>query len=476
MRYLLLPVLLGTVLSVARPLASPLPAQGVPAGRIEGEIRDSVHAKPLAGATVLVTRVAPAPAQYFSAETDDRGRYRLDTLAAGRYSVGFVHPFLDSIEVALPTRELVLAEGEHVRVDLATPSGSTLRALVCPGVPLPKGTGALLGQILDADSEQPLSDVALAVAWTDLRFDAKTVQASAVPRSTSVQTSSSGWFRVCGLPTDSWIDLQVQRTGRAGSVVRHMVPEESGLSVLRLSFSAEASRSMAALDSLSASDADTGAAPLLSGKAALTGTVLSVVGQPLGQAQVRVAGAAATATTDSLGRFTLFNLPAGTQQLETRHVGYLLGQQPVELRSGQSVFAEVRLSRVVTLDSMRVVARRRLYRDFEQRRTHGFGKYLDPEQMKRWDHAMETSDILRMMPGFRVSGAGFDAKVSATRSFGMSILGEPCSPNVVIDGMQRQDINLISPRQIGAMELYSGMGAPPEYDRGCGVIIIWTKR
>jgi hypothetical protein len=49
--------------------------------------------------------------------------------------------------------------------------------------------------------------------------------------------------------------------------------------------------------------------------------------------------------------------------------------------------------------------------------------------------------------------------------------------NVVIDGMQHQDINLVSPEDIGMMEVYKGpAGAPMEYDSACGVVVIWTKR
>jgi hypothetical protein len=49
--------------------------------------------------------------------------------------------------------------------------------------------------------------------------------------------------------------------------------------------------------------------------------------------------------------------------------------------------------------------------------------------------------------------------------------------NVVIDNMQHQDINWVQPSDIGAMEIYAGpAGAPVQYDRACGLIVIWTKR
>jgi hypothetical protein len=47
----------------------------------------------------------------------------------------------------------------------------------------------------------------------------------------------------------------------------------------------------------------------------------------------------------------------------------------------------------------------------------------------------------------------------------------------VIDGMPNQDINLIHPSSIGAIEVYrEGQPAPVQYRWNCGVIVIWSKR
>jgi hypothetical protein len=43
--------------------------------------------------------------------------------------------------------------------------------------------------------------------------------------------------------------------------------------------------------------------------------------------------------------------------------------------------------------------------------------------------------------------------------------------------MQHQEINLINPANIGAMEVYrEGEPTPPQYFSRCGAIVIWTKR
>jgi hypothetical protein len=453
-------------------LPSPGRAQH-PTGRIEGEIVDSVHARPAVGAIVTLTRLTPEPSQFFSAATDAKGRYRFDTLSAGRYAVGFTIGTLDSLELFLPAHELVLATGEHARSDFAVPSGATLRAAGCPGLTLPKGQGGVVGRVTDADSDAPLRDARIVVSWSTLAVDRATLQPVTDQRAGSVPVDSLGRYRLCGVPTETYLFVQVQHAGRAGNTLRFFVPDDVGLVLRHLSFSADASRSITEPDSLArVAEADTLPPAPLTGTATLTGTVRGPDGRPMANAQARVAGAAGTARTDSLGRFVLTNLPAGTQLLETRQVGYRLGETPVELRSGKSTDICVSLVRIASLDSIRIVARRSRYREFESR-SKGFGRYLNEQDIEK-RNAIETSELLRMIPGFQVIGTGFDTKVVSTRN---RRLRGACDVNVVIDGLQHQDINLIAPQDLGALEAYSGpAGAPIEYDSSCGVVVLWTKR
>ena len=472
-----------SLLAVLLLAAPPLRAQARPepraAGTIEGTITDSVHSRPAAGAMVLLTRQSPEPAEYRSSVTDEQGRFRFDTLTAGRYAVAFATDFLDSLHINFPPREVVLGEGERARVDFAVPSGATFRAAACPGLRIPKGQGAVVGQVTDADSGEPLHGAVVAVSWTDLSVDKTTFQPVSTRRTGAAPVDSLGRYRLCGVPTDSYLFVQVQHDGRAGSAITMIVGDEVGVLLRDLSLSRESSRSIAELDS-AAKQSGTGAdaVPLarLSGTATLTGTVRGASGQPLADAQLRVVDAAGVARTDSLGRFTLTGQPAGSQLLETRRVGYLLSRIPVELRSGKSVGEIVTLARIVNLDSIRIVARRSRYPEFERRAGHsGFGRFLTEDQIAE-RHPFDTSDLLRMMPGFRIQGSGLDARVVSSRG-PLSFRGDACPTNIVIDGIQHQDINLISPSDVGALEAYPGQaGAPVQYDASCGVVVLWTKR
>jgi hypothetical protein len=463
-------VLLSAVLGCAATVvgARSIRAQTPRTGRLEGTITDSVHTAALASANVLAARIEPEPTVSSGVATDVHGRYRIDSLAPGRYMVDVSSAWLDSLEIALPPREVTVAVGQASRLDFALPSGRTLRRAACPGLAMAKATGAVVGRVLDADTERLLAGAKVAVTWQDISVDPKTLQTSFLERTGAVATDSVGRYRLCGVPTDRWLVVQVQSGGRAGSAVRMLVSDGAGVVVRQLSISTSAARRIA--DSAT-SAADTAPSALLTGASVVSGVVRGAGGRPVSGAQVRVIGARGTTVTDEQGRFTLGDLPPGTQVLEVRRIGYALAQQPVELRAARAASQDVRLQRIVTLDSLRVLARRSRYDMFEHhRQSNGFGIFLTEEQIER-QASFETSDLFRIMPGFIVAGAGLDAKVYSTRG------PRVCASNIVIDGLPDQEINLLQPVNVGAIEAYrSGQPAPVEYDRGCGVIVIWTKR
>jgi len=149
----------------------------------------------------------------------------------------------------------------------------------------------------------------------------------------------------------------------------------------------------------------------------------------------------------------------------------------VELRAGRTETVDVPLQRIVTLDSVRVLAQRNRYRETaeRQRRRGGASTYATQEQIERL-HAPSAGELVSRLGMLRLVGDGLDAKLYVQRGLTSIILG-PCPANIVIDGFQHQDINLVQPDEIGMIEIYKGpAGAPVEYDNACGVVMIWTKR
>ncbi|MDB4878703.1 MAG: TonB-dependent receptor plug [Gemmatimonadetes bacterium] len=450
--------------------AAELQAQGG-AGRIRGVVFDSIARRPLAGASVMVVQLSATPQEVRVAITDPEGRFRLDGLPAGRFGIGFTTELLDSLELTLPQREIVLPEDGLVRVELATPSRERLFAAVCPGVAPGPGRGVLFGTVRNADTDEPLPLAELALRWSDLVLDRAAVRATNVTREASVRTDSLGVYRICGIPTGTYLILQVQRAGRAGTAVRTLVGEGAGIAKQNLSFSSASARAFTSGEGA----VDREETPL-GGTAALDGTVRDRAGRGVADALVRVAGTLSSARTDTTGRFALSGLPAGTQLLEVRRIGYLLGQHPVELRSDRLVTQDLALLKVETLDSILVLAQRVRYREFEGRAglRAGVGTFYRARDLEKLGPT-ETADILRRVTGFSVVGSGLGARLRSTRG-AVSLLRD-CEPNVVIDNMQHQEINLVLPADIAGLEIYRGpAGAPPEYDATCGVVVIWTKR
>jgi hypothetical protein len=461
----------GTLVVLTLALAQRSDAQADQGGRVEGVVFDSVHARPLAGAHVGAVGTGSQSEMRRETTTDSAGRYRIDSLPLGRYLVGFESALLDSLEVTLSPREATVTPGQVAMLDLALPSAAKLRSAVCLGAALPPETGVIYGHVMSAETESPLAGVSLAMAWRDLSVERKK-RLRTINRegSASVVTDKDGWYRMCGVPTGTWVSMQIQGDKRSGPVLRTRVDDTLGIAIRHLSLATGSSRS-------SETSADSPASAPLSGTATLSGVVRGPGGAPVASAEVRVRGARADARTDALGAFTLRGLPAGTQELEVRRVGYALEVVPVELRSGTTATVNVVMRRIVNLDSVVIVASRPKYKDFYAHMSAGWGRFLGPEEIGR-QRVSRTSDIVQKFPFFTVDQRGYRAVVMSMSPLSLG----PCRATIVIDGMRVLEnptsVNDVHPAEIGAIEVYRWADmAPPEYGgNACGTIAIWTKR
>jgi hypothetical protein len=464
---------LATLLTLAFSLARTAEGQSDGVGRVAGVVFDSVHTRPLVGVRVLAVGAGARTDVRGDAISDSAGRYHIDSLPAGQYMVGFESPLLDSLEIVLPPRRADVAPGGLATVDLAMPPVAKLRAAVCPGVILTENTGAIFGHVVSAETESPLAGVTIAMAWREIAVDPANLRPANHERTASVTTNAGGWYLACGVPTGTWLTMQLEHEGRIGSAIRMMVGDTLGVAIRHLSFSAAASRPA---PDTGAADAQAGGDEALSGAATLGGIVRGSGGEPLMAAEVRVWGTRAVGLTDASGRYSLSALPAGTQMLEVRRLGYAVGERSVELRDGATATSDVQLHRIVSLDSVRVVAMRTRYPEFERYREKApFATFfLGPEEVARQNVGL-TSNIVEQIPGFRVLGYGYDALVTTTTGVSSNRV---CRTNIVIDGMERRLINDVHPSDIGVMAAYRGGTVTPVelIDSSCGAIVIWTKR
>jgi len=465
-------------------LATPLAAQTTAVGRIQGIVKETARARGVKGASITLSRLEPEPTLARSAKPDEKGRYYLDSLPAGRYMIQLTHEALDSLELSLPAAEVNIMAGQTADMSFSLPSSLALRDAVCRGLTVKRETGAIAGRVVDADSEQPLASADIAISWKEIEVDRKTLRSSAEQHESWVRTGPRGEYRVCNVPTGSWLLIQLQYGGRAGNAVRVAVSGEEAVAVRNLSLSVSEAPTLAALDSAGATvrgmdgeptPDDTATGLLLSGTAAVSGVVRGDGGRPLDDVEIRVVNAKPVTRTDAAGRYTLNGLPSGTQLLAVRRIGYLIGDVGVELRPNRTVRQDVLLRRVVSLDSIRVVASRSRWADFEwRRRNSASGRFFTANDLSK-QHATELAPVIQHVGGFTIVGWGPNAQVYSTAAKA----GRPnCQQaNVVIDGMDQATINMVPPHDIAALEVYAeAAGAPGQYRAECGLILIWTKR
>ncbi len=231
---------------------------------------DSARARPLVGARVVAVGPDAREGASGDALTDTSGRYHIDSLVPGRYVVGFESPVLDSLEITLAPREVVIMPGQSATIDLGLPPATKLRGALCPGVALPPQTGVIYGHVVDAETEGPVPGAVLVMSWGERDFDRATLRSVNRERTASATTDAGGWYRLCGVPTDTWLSLQLQHMGRTGPVIRALVEDSLGVAVRHFSFTA--TPASGAADS-PASRTDSAVAVPVSGSAMLSGIV-----------------------------------------------------------------------------------------------------------------------------------------------------------------------------------------------------------
>ena len=465
-------LLAGSLLAGA---ASGLDAQVISIGRVEGTVARVGQSRTFRTASVEAVRLDSldtAPALAHTVVPDERGRFHLDSLPVGRYMLQLSSPSLDSLGLALPPSELKVLAGITVHADLALPQGSAVRDAVCAGVPLGRGKGVVAGRVVDADTELPLANADVVVGWNEIVVDAR-AQSHNEERAGVIRTGPRGEYRLCGVPTGSWLLIQIQTGNRGSGAARVTVSDEEGAIAHNLSLSMRAAPTFAALDSVDAA-AKPSEMGFLKGAASLAGVVRTAAGLPLAEAEIRIVNAKSVATTDAAGKFHLDELPSGTQILSVRRLGYTGLEVNVDLRSGSGVTRDFTLRRIVSLDSVRITAMRTKYPDFESHRTtNTFGKFFTEVELRAFK-GQEMSDFVAQIGGFEVLERGYDARVisgNADRRRGCH------EANVVIDGVPQTGINFLPPSLIAAMEVYrDGTTAPSVYRSECGVILLWTKK
>jgi hypothetical protein len=136
---------------------------------------------------------------------------------------------------------------------------------------------------------------------------------------------------------------------------------------------------------------------------AVSGRVLVDSVTPLSQARIRVVGITTVILSGDDGRFSLAAIPAGSQVLEVRRIGYVESVQGVKIVAGETLDLQITLALVpVSLKAVEVKGRPALLpamQGFEHRRTHGNGHFLNRTEIARMQSRVFTDVLGRIRPG-----------------------------------------------------------------------------
>ncbi len=451
-----LPVALAFVCATALAAQQPAPA-GTTAVAV-GVVFDSLRGRPLAGARIRVDSSEQVTV------ADGEGRFRIEGIAPGGHVISVEHPLLDTLGLALRSPNYAFMAGGTVGLELVIPGQETFVQYVCSAAWRNRGPGVMMGRVRDADSGVPAVGARVSLVWYEVEV---TNAVRRAPRVRETPVAPDGTYRICGLPAQLDGKVQVLRGAQSSGEI----PVNFGSDLVYL-------RSMGLAGQVVRADS-TGAPAL--GIARVTGRDVNNAGKPLPGARVQLEGSTRVATTRANGDFSLDSLPAGTQSIAVRLLGYAPVEQAVDLVSSRPTSVTIKMTEFVpVLEAVRVTAARERGLEsvgFTRRRRTGQGYYMDDRDIN--ENSSNFSDVLRAAPGLRVVPSGMNRQVvTATRSTNGCVV-------VWVDGTMWQSLepgdidDFVRPNELAAIEVYSPSTTPAEFQSkggSCTTVVAWTYR
>jgi len=443
-------------------------------GYLQGVAIDSIHGMPLVNAVVQLSGTDRIGL------TDSLGRFLVDSIPPGSYKIEVDHPILDTLGILLSTAPMQFVANEVTRVVLAVPSQEFLANRFCTSARRALGPGVLVGRVREPDSEAAAVGARVSLVWYDpdpAAVAGLQVKVNKAPRVREATVGEDGTYRLCGLPEKYEGKLQAQRKD-GGTTAEVVITQEDGLLALR-------SMSVAPLAVAAGTDsAGNAVAKPRKGAARVLGRVVNRQGVPVANALVTLAGAEASTRTRANGEFTLDSLPAGTQAITVRHLGYAPKEVAVELSARAPARVNVEMGPYVPeLAPVEVVSRMEQGLDrvgwTSRKRGASAGYFIGPEQIEA-RKAIQFTDLLTTTPGIRVQGSMGRMFLTATRS-----VGRQGCVTIYVDGSKWQQMeagdldSFVRPQDVAAIEVYPGGGSmPAEFQTtgaDCAAVVVWTK-
>ena len=230
----------------------------------------------------------------------------------------------------------------------------------------------------------------------------------------------------------------------------------------------------------------------LSAQGTITGRVSAAgTGEVLADARVIVVGTAIAVTSASDGRYTLRNVPAGSQNVRVLRVGFQEQKQPVAVTTGQTTTLDIALIKAVILLPDVVTTA-----TGEQRKVelgNAISTLGDVSKRVEETSVSDMADLLvAKAPGMTVLQGSYSQTAPTIRIRGLNSVSLGNAPIFIIDGVRMNTgsfaggnsnppasyINDIDPSTIEDIEIVKGPSAATLYgtDAANGVVVITTKR
>lgn len=225
-----------------------------------------------------------------------------------------------------------------------------------------------------------------------------------------------------------------------------------------------------------------------------TGTITGVVtgdgGQPLEGAEVRVAGTELASLTGVGGRYSIADVPAGSQTVQVSFLGYGGAERAVTVTASETATLDVQLTaQALALDEVVAVG----YATQQRQDVTGSIATVQMSNVENRPILGATQALTGQLPGVRVvTSTGAPGSGAQVQVRGVSAIGAGATPLYVVDGVQittstatgsrdftiRSPLADIPPSEIESITVLKDASAAAIYGSQAsnGVVIIETKR